>query len=272
MAEDPDLLQRLIDYELAVYKASSQVVRPCEGGYAMLNTPHALVWDANDVILEQPGVSAEAADRIAEEEIGGMGMEHRSLVHRIPAEGKKLEPGLKELGWEVEPTLYMALRGEPDRASEIEVKEVALAEIADMRLRLIREDLPLGQPKRAEAAKQLLAFDHKISGVAGDRWFVACDDHGNQAAACRLLELSGTGIGQVEDVGTLREARRRGLARAVVLAAIRASQEAGHETTFIVADANDWPQLLYHRLGFETVGRFPWFRKKPPGVGKAPRS
>ena len=64
------------------------------------------------------------------------------------------------------------------------------------------------------------------------------------------------GSGQVEDVATLREARQRGLARAVVSAAIAASREAGHEHTCIAAVADDWPQLLYARLGFEPVGRF----------------
>src|SRR5690242_18766571 len=123
MADNPDLLQRFIDYELAIYKAASHEVRPCTGGYAMLNAPHALVWDANDVILEEPGVSAADADRVADEEIGGMGMDHRSLAHRIPAEGRKLEAGLKELGWEVDDTLYMALRGEPDRESDVEARE-----------------------------------------------------------------------------------------------------------------------------------------------------
>jgi len=269
-AGDDELLQRFIDFELAIYKAASEEVRPCEGGYAMLNPTLDLVWDANDVILDEPGVSAEDADRLADEQIGGAGMKHRSLAHRIPAEGAKLAPGLEKLGWETEWTVYMELRGEPDRESEIDVKEMELAEFEELRSRLIREDLPLSQPKLPETAAQLLEFDHRVGKIGGDRWFVAFDDHGKPASACRFLELPGESVGQVEDVATLREARERGLARAVVLAAIRASREAGHEVTFIAADEADWPQLLYSRLGFETIGRYAWMRRKPPGMEGAP--
>jgi ribosomal protein S18 acetylase RimI-like enzyme len=64
---------------------------------------------------------------------------------------------------------------------------------------------------------------------------------------------------QVEDVGTLDEHRGRGYASAVVLAAIEASRRDGAELVFLVADANDWPQELYRRLGFETVGNYTKF-------------
>ena len=49
-------------------------------------------------------------------------------------------------------------------------------------------------------------------------------------------------VAQIEDVATLRDFRRRGLARATVSAAIDAALEMGHELIFIVADDDDWPQ------------------------------
>ena len=267
---DEQLMQRIIDFELAMYRETSEVVRECEGGYAMLCPSLPLIYDANDVILMEEGISAEEADRIADEEIGGMGMVHRSLGHRVVAEGARLEPGLKRLGWEAEWAVYMVLRGVPDRQSDIEVTEHPLEEIADLRRALIREDLPLGQPKLAETTEQLLEMHRWMGEAGGDRWFVARDDHGNPASACRLYESEDKSLGQVEDVATLREARQRGLARAVVSAAIAASREAGHEHTFIAAVADDWPQLLYARVGFEPVGRLAWFRKKPPGSAGTP--
>ena len=57
-------------------------------------------------------------------------------------------------------------------------------------------------------------------------------------------------IAQVEDVATLRDFRRRGLARATVTAAVDAALAMGHEAIFIVADDDDWPKDLYARLGF----------------------
>jgi hypothetical protein len=49
----------------------------------------------------------------------------------------------------------------------------------------------------------------------------------------------------------------------VVTAAANASREAAHECTFIVADAFDWPWKLYERLGFDRVGEFCSFLRKP---------
>lgn len=62
------------------------------------------------------------------------------------------------------------------------------------------------------------------------------------------------GVGWVEDVYTVPEARRNGYARLLVATAVGLARAAGHELTFIIADDNDWPKHLYASLGFETVG------------------
>jgi hypothetical protein len=46
-----------------------------------------------------------------------------------------------------------------------------------------------------------------------------------------------------------------------VLRGVAESHAAGDDLTFLVADADDWPQRLYERLGFETVGRYARFLK-----------
>ncbi len=51
---------------------------------------------------------------------------------------------------------------------------------------------------------------------------------------------------------TLEPFRGRGLSRAVVSAALEAA--APHDFVFLVADADDWPQDFYRRLGFDQVG------------------
>jgi ribosomal protein S18 acetylase RimI-like enzyme len=50
----------------------------------------------------------------------------------------------------------------------------------------------------------------------------------------------------------------------VVRAAIAAARERGDDLVTIMADADDWPQKLYERLGFETVDRYLNFTRKPP--------
>jgi hypothetical protein len=47
-----------------------------------------------------------------------------------------------------------------------------------------------------------------------------------------------------------------------VLHGVAESHAAGNELTFLVADADDWPQRLYEKLGFETVGRYARFLRR----------
>ena len=62
-------------------------------------------------------------------------------------------------------------------------------------------------------------------------------------------------MAQIEDVATLAPYRGRGLARAVVTAALGEALAAGDELVFILADDGDWPKDWYARLGFVLRGR-----------------
>jgi predicted GNAT family acetyltransferase len=72
------------------------------------------------------------------------------------------------------------------------------------------------------------------------------------AAYCELF--SRDGVGQVESVMCLEEFRGRGLGKAVTARAAAEPVAAGDELTFLVADAADWPQHLYRKLGFREGG------------------
>jgi len=54
---------------------------------------------------------------------------------------------------------------------------------------------------------------------------------------------------------TGRRSRGRGLARAAVLAAVRAARGAGADLVFLGADEEDWPKHMYAKLGFDEVSR-----------------
>jgi GNAT superfamily N-acetyltransferase len=70
-------------------------------------------------------------------------------------------------------------------------------------------------------------------------------------------------VAMVEDVATLEEYRGHGIARACVLAAIRAAREGGAELVFLHALADDWPRQLYEKLGFDGIGHVWSFTKRP---------
>ena len=133
-----------------------------------------------------------------------------------------------------------------------------------------------GEAMSAAEARDLADADADTARTSGARFFLTERD-GVPAACCMLLP--GDGMGQVEEVYTAMPFRGHGLASAVVRAAIAAAQERGDELIMIMADADDWPQRLYERLGFETVDEYRTFTRKPwsepwpaaPGVGATHR-
>ena len=107
--------------------------------------------------------------------------------------------------------------------------------------------------------QQILEHRRQICAAIATRLFTAEADRRLVAHAELYSE---DGVGQVDNVATLPDYRNRGLARALVLHAAAESQAAGNDVTFLVADADDWPQRLYEKLGFETVWRHARFLQR----------
>jgi ribosomal-protein-alanine N-acetyltransferase len=72
---------------------------------------------------------------------------------------------------------------------------------------------------------------------------------------------------EILSLGVLPLARRRGLARELVLAAAKAAFENGSQSLFLeVAAANKAAFALYSGLGFAQAGRRPAYYRKPDGT------
>jgi GNAT superfamily N-acetyltransferase len=254
----------LAGFELALDERVCDEVRRESWGRAFLTPSAPLIWDANWVAIEQIGLSLDEMVAIADEVLGGAGFEHRTVCALDEADGRRLGEALEAeparwAGWEVERTRYMLWRGGEVEAQD-RVREVGLDEIDELRAALIRESMPPEVEELDATVDQLLELERRYGLAAGDRWFVA-PAGGQPLAACRLLR--GEGFGQVEDVATREDARERGYAKAIVLAAVAAAQAAGDTTIFLTAEAADWPQLMYAKLGFETVGDLTILRRRP---------
>lgn len=257
--------RRLLDFELGLDAACCDEAVEHDWGRAFLSPSLPLLWDASFLAIEEPGMSLGDVVALADRVLGGAGFAHRTVVPCREADGRRLLGEAAALpGWEAERTEYMVWRGDSGRGADVAVAERRLAEIEPLRRRLIVEfmpgDAPRDEAERTATVDQLLELDRRYAEVAGDRWFAA--PPGAAGSACQLL--AGGGIGQVEDVATVPAARGRGLAQAVVLAALAASRAAGHELTFLTADADDWPRLLYAKLGFVKVGEVHVLRRLPP--------
>jgi hypothetical protein len=113
-------------------------------------------------------------------------------------------------GWEVERNRYMVWERQPGPQQTVRATELTMAAMRPLRRELIRESfIAAGIDDLEQTVDQLLELDDRFGAAGGDRWFVAPPE--DPTSACRLL--SGAGIAQVEDVGTLEAARSRSCGR-----------------------------------------------------------
>jgi ribosomal protein S18 acetylase RimI-like enzyme len=229
---------------------------------------HERLWkvhDLNFLRAEEPGdATAEELAAEAERVQGAARLGHRRVNLRDVGVAERLEPGFAALGWRPERFVLMALHGEPDKPAAAPVREVEEPELRPLWAEATRR-FPHGKD---ENLVQMILEHRRIVAEAMPTRYFAVEADGKLVAHTELY--SRDGVGQVENVVTLDEYRGRGFARALVLRAVDASLEEGNDLTFLVADADDWPQQLYEKLGFETVGRYTRFLKLLPGAASRP--
>ncbi len=266
---DRAVLNRCIEFVIAAERRASEIVEVHDGFSVQLNPSIPNVWDANRVVIDRAGITTREIVDLTDAAIGAAGMKHRTAYIRDCDFGRRLAPEFEQIGWIAQRGLFMVLRREPDKTPDVEVFETSIEEVEDLQRSMITggEDTPGGRSD--PLAGELIEWDRRLgAAVEEDRWFIAMAD-GRPAATCRLIRDGG--IGQVESVGALDAARGRGLGRAVAQAAAAASKEAGDQITFISAVANDWPRLLYDRIGFEAAGE-DWAFRLQPGIPEADRA
>lgn len=201
-----------------------------------------------------------ASELIAEADrlMGPRELAHRKIV--VPEEtiGRSLAPEFEDAGWDANRLVFMIHNGEPAPTAEVPVDEIVEAVHTAAKDEFNRRDPYISEQ---DVVAQMRGLARRISEATDKRCFAAYVD-GTIASVC---ELYSDGItAQIEDVTTLEEHRNKGLARAVVLRALTEAQAWGHETVFLVADADDWPKHLYTKVGFEEAGVTYQFLRKPP--------
>jgi ribosomal protein S18 acetylase RimI-like enzyme len=238
-------------------RVAEQLV-PTRYGPVVVDTRMPLVHDLNFLRAERAD-GASADDLVAEAErvqAAAPGVRHRRVNLRHEQDRARLEPRFIALGWEPQRFVLMIHRHDPDRTSDAAVREVDEPTVRPLWAEAIRMQ-PHGRDE--ELVRQILEHRRLVVEAIPTRLFAAEVD-GELVAHAELY--SEGSVGQVENVVTLPAYRGRGLARALVERGIEESRADGNDLTFLVADADDWPQTLYERLGFETVGRYGRFLRK----------
>ena len=248
-------LARLRAHRRAWFEGSTARARPFAHGVAYFTPAHPTKWDLNLLVVEDAS-QASAEELIAEAERlqAPAGLRHRKI--EIHQGGDAFVDAFKAAGWSAERLISMLLRPGADQRGEAnaEVREVEFPAVRDLM------EQWYGEAMSAAEARDLGDADADTAQTSRARFFLTERD-GLPAACCMLLP--GDGLGQVEEVYTAKPFRGKGLASAVVRAAIAAAPERGDDLIMIMADGDDWPQRLYERLGFETVDEYRTFTRKP---------
>ena len=217
----------------------------------------ANVHSLNAVILDAPlpaRIDAPALTALADHWLAGL--DHRFVRLDDSEAGERLAPELVSAGWERERTVFMIFRGDPGQApQDPRAREISDAEMRELMVANFKQ-YDYGQDTSPELPERLVEAHFAVRSGTPALGFGAGEDGGLQSMCTLFLDpdVDGTRVAMVEQVGTFPAYRGRGLAKAVVAAAVRAGGRWGAELITVPADADDWPQLIYANLGFDPVG------------------
>ncbi|HVF53543.1 MAG TPA: GNAT family N-acetyltransferase [Actinomycetota bacterium] len=261
METDRADLERAIAFEDWVGDQLIDKRVPFPGGLGLFATKFPVIWDANKLLVQEAsGMTAEDLAAEAERLHSAEGHEHRAISMSDPDLSMTYGDEFAELGWKVDRFVVMAHRGDPPPLSgDTEVHELTAEAMRDVRSKVIGEQ-PYGQ--KPEVVAQLLDIDVVLRDAIAIRFFGASTG-GTIGSICELYSDGKTA--QIEDVATLKEHRKKGLARALLAQVLDLVYREEHDFVFLVADEEDWPKDFYAGMGFVPIGRYQRFLR-PGGV------
>jgi GNAT superfamily N-acetyltransferase len=245
-------LDRALTFIRDVLAGTVDEIRTIPAGL-IVNTPSLpAVWAANQLRVTEP-TSFRELIQLAEENLAGL--DYLDIALEDQETGPARERAFRRAGWKVQRDLLMTLPRAPDR-----VADTGLVVSEDESMELMGRWYAEDPGPTAMGHRQLVEYTRRESRVHGDRLLGVRDGDG-QVVAMTKLRSHGR-IAQVEDVYTVPEARGRGYARALVSRAIELARDAGAGLIFITADDEDWPKLLYARIGFRGLGHLWHFHRE----------
>jgi predicted GNAT family acetyltransferase len=240
-------LTRIIAMSRWAADATATRVEPWRYGSAIFTDDFPGRYDSNFLRVEGPIGSATADELAADADAVQASLQHRELVFEDPADGARVAPGFRALGYLVDEAVLMIQRDGVEVTSDVGAREVDAETVRSVVIAARLEN----PATTLEEAEMVADFRVAAAERAGTRYFAAELD-GVLVSYCELRLHDG--VAQIEDVNTLAAWRNRGAGRAVVLAAAAAARAARADLVWLAADADDWPRRLYAKLGFEQVG------------------
>jgi GNAT superfamily N-acetyltransferase len=249
-----DTLAAVLAFDRGVRVRAAQRVTEFPGGVAVRHDELRRLYHLNAVLLETAD-DADEVVRVADEHLAGLA--HRHVVIDDAAAADRLAPALCAAGWTRQRVTFMRAEREPDRRPPAGLARVIDDAVAHtLQLELLAEEAPptSGDLAGPALAELLVAGQEAVRAGTRSTCFAAGHDGQLDSMCTLLLSPEPGGIAMIDEVGTRTSQRGRGLARAVVTAAMEAARDEASDPIVVPADADDWPQLLYVKLGFEPLG------------------
>jgi GNAT superfamily N-acetyltransferase len=222
----------------------------------VIDREHPSVWSSNHISSVRAGTEAEIH---AVFEMMDDAFEH--CRHRFVSGDCFTSPqflahlALRDYR-ELTPTLQMVLSGDlaPILAPRLDLREVNGNRDWDIVAQLVRADHDEGARTNRtilpdEVSKGIVEGFKKTSGPC--TMFLASMD-GVECAYGMAVHCP-NGLGMVEDLYTLPNYRRRGVASAIISHCVSVLRQAGNEVVFLGAHITERPKHLYNKLGFKPL-------------------
>ena len=127
---------------------------------------------------------------------------------------------------------------------------MALADIFVVLAKTYRGTLDCPELNEVRDAQQSLANHEATGSFSPDMWRLYRHD-GDDVGVLLMVERPEQQAWEVVYLGVIETARRRGLARAMLVDGLQAARDAGAERLLLAADARNAPAIqLYQSLGF----------------------
>jgi predicted N-acetyltransferase YhbS len=235
---------------------AATATRPVPGGVLVLTADYPASHEHNKALLTAPAVPEDVL-RAVEQTSAAAGLDHVRIDVLTPGLAGPLAARALPAGYERGEELLMVLPAAAAERLAVAPPDQRVGEGTWEQVRAFvaeswRAALPGATP---DVVEQLVERRHATARAVRIVHLAATiDGPGGRVVAATDLFMSaddeGT-VAQVENVQTAEHARGRGLARALVTAAVARAHADGATCVFLVADAQDWPREFYGRLGFE---------------------
>jgi ribosomal protein S18 acetylase RimI-like enzyme len=253
--------ERISLAEDAIAEAGAEVVR-LEHGRVIRQAAFPHVYDANLVrraTLREEGLD-QALDKLAAPLVA-VGARHLQLVLDGADVPDRLGPLLRRRGFSRDRLLAMTLRGRGcGRSRQSGVRLLRVPDEAGWDV----FSLTMDRLNREEAwyapsvSREIIGSMRLKCELGAEELFVA-ERAGRVVGAVGLAIHRGAA--GISSVGTLPDARRRGVGTTLVVDMVERARELGADLVYLLTRADDSPKDMYRKLGFETEFGFDvWLR------------